>query len=1585
LYADDCVVGVNEKLKRALNDDIKEYKDQAGRTQAEKTSMESYEGGYKFLLEYVRSSKVEMLEAAQALDLYLSKFTRDIQFKPDEIKEFVQILEQIEVVAKWFTDKSGDKLASVFEAFAKSGDVDVTAVPAANAPPVISDLLVNTNVNNDLSSPSYQINEDHYYEHLKGKNYETGKFYKPRMMTREQAINFVKQIESAIKSVRALENVIAAFSRVNTGVSEEIKTFMSSGLMFKTFMKYSVASVISVGYLHKSDANRTLDPQFLPEGASAVKAIHAKMAVGLKFAKNTVPVADGSFLELCDPLSIDSKTKDYDVCDKIFEMCVKSLISKVFVVVGSYALFNKPPYGDDKEHSMSIATNPLRQIMGGSQSVPVIEDAAELYVRLPLVVEWYRDVFEFKESTPTQTADDRAFALNQGNPLISVIPDMESIWGDLCKVIFVDAVNITDGSYPTEYSNRIIKSINDIYTSFKSKNATITCKDIISEFILDINRRYGFIMRQEIDAYIAEKNMYMDDVNETYTYIAEKNMYMVDVNETYPDEDNVEYDILDVEMQIGRLPAPSDKFRTYNKKKTERKFNITDLLKVVGRFRKSIEDNLRLPRPAGTNVADADFRSSANVSLNGIINETMVNMKYAKSPEEKYQIVHRQLHGVDKFGDLDVQKLILFHETVVTPLTVLYFTYSIINQFNRFFTSMNVVQGMTITDVNLLNAANANFKGTGNPFRGNASVLFTIGDYASYVVGNRFQPDTIKAVLNKLMNIGCDLNGLTEVSWVGSSKENTHPVLTYDKLQEVCTTLFNDAKQAFHNLRKYLPSNIVRKYEDTNNNDINIFYLHENLFNRLFGNKYGNGLVDTNIAIKNLWVHLTGLGTNYNSEISEIGFWNINNPNQINQVGIDDMLPFPYEFQSVFQSGGSIITPKSKEEVKLINYFKSTGGAVPLNGAGEITYPIDTPIMNLLDQNKGLNLAYQTYAEDIGLVNSTYNKQLGLIQKLNNLIYRYCNIFIDKSSNKIYKTLIEKFVTGYNAKEIINNVWIDDYQDDVLQNDPPSKAVLFRSIAEGLKTLFTAQADKTFGTLSLLTEDNILKVSEYQRELMKANLPGFVKELELLSHKSLFMKNCLEETNINVGNKLYLTSVYEDINTTAKSLLRCIVDTQQELGDVPMYFETYNDSIVDYNNQNGHLPFMPLSNITYLMNFNSFMEQPTYGLSVIPQPEVGLGSDRYKFTYGTRGLLNKQEPLLEFAPGMIDILNHYNNKVDATAAFDKGLFTNVYKNTVLLSRFVIDIMYHKRLLEDCKWTDSRNILENGVSNLSCQTGRANTSDVLHGVKRISEITNSLENDNYRQSTYGLIECISGGNDANRISGYNRKDFRVYNILDLNVVPINVHALQREVPFVNIYNYSYTFDQIVTNFVANTRGNIVDTADIAVDLDPKLTLTKYIIHPLGSRSADEYVHNAYRVFTGTVTEPYSRPKYLSDQLWNKVLLNSVYRDQAALAAQIPFTTGLNIPLANEPLVVGINSQPAVLSALTYVKNNNIIVPAPGPPNLNAIGAEGYLRYNSKLVRYTEWFIQLQRIVRLLMRKQLEWVQDLVVQGSDAISE
>ena len=52
--------------------------------------------------------------------------------------------------------------------------------------------------------------------------------------------------------------------------------------------------------------------------------------------------------------------------------------------------------------------------------------------------------------------------------------------------------------------------------------------------------------------------------------------------------------------------------------------------------------------------------------------------------------------------------------------------------------------------------------------------------------------------------------------------------------------------------------------------------------------------------------------------------------------------------------------------------------------------------------------------------------------------------------------------------------------------------------------------------------------------------------------------------------------------------------------------------------------------------------------------------------------------------------------------------------------------------------------------------------------------------------------------------------RFLNILDLNIVPLNIHALMREIPLINTYNYAFTYDHIVKQlFGQNYNYSLID--------------------------------------------------------------------------------------------------------------------------------------------------------------------------------
>lgn len=1434
-----------------------------------------YIDGYRFLLEYIRSAKVEMIEAAQGLDLYMSKFTQLIQKNPDTISSFVKIIEQLELVAKWFTDKSGDYIAQVFECFDNSDIVvgnfrdNIILQPAQT-----EESIKNRHTNSDMLAGASTVIKDytnHYYKHLtSGGGHNPGHFYKPRLMTKEQAIEFVKLLEKSIKGVRTFENIVNLFSKINIMTKNNespVSSFMNPAMMFKAFMKYCIASSIGVGYIvtlvdtntypntnmNSLTASFTADNAYL--GGAANYNINRgqdfggafiQMAVSLRFNQEgylvgqlDTAIDQSRLLILCDPLMTkDEITRSYSYTDKLFEMSLKSMVAKIFTTIGTYNLFHRPSNistsRDRLTNTLSFPNNPIRQIIGGgttggTENIEIIPEAVELYIRLPLVVEWYRQVFEFEDKKLSEA--DKKNPLNQSDDLlISLIPDIDNIWSEICNIIFIEAAAIKDGVYSTYFSGKIINTINTIYTSYAPKK--LSCKEIISEFIYDINKRYGLMKRKEITNYLNERKFNMTDIAE----------------DEYDADNNIDYDILGAKNQFGSKLAPSDKFRrVYHKNTAPTTSQYIDFQITIRRFRISIENNLLLEKvvDSSKSLSQSDMHIYDYASINDIISNVKNKILNTPKNEERMRIIFEHLQGVSKFGNIDQSKILILHETVITPLTILYFIYSILNDYNKFMISMdlskldtmisclynpadrtNFVDKPNIDDLKhflsnnnidagndsklfntaaatndfsiintvypeygaLFNAltiavpnvdggsaintvavggvgieryqhivgnisvvmaffmrsiANKKFKNpkyklesnkllcgispymldtteiadyfyaTNYEFINNTCTsLFSNGsfintltdrygnvrmnkaggfavlpcelnalnttihnnadaapnlinyidltksehfaglkkmgesylyaeDYSNGLCGTNslyglLRPGNVigathtnafdacalytrddcfdrkggvvltneskmvirrfilnrqmlmEDILRRLMNISGDLEGMVEI-YMSSETKNRAPSVIFSKLEEICTSLLQIAKQSIGTIRNYFSHSLISKFDsnlDANNhkNLISLSFIQEHLFERLFKNRYGNGLSDSNLCLRNIWNELTrkhefnaiiATGANqwravcfddnnqnslsstnpiviqeivkrvpddkkyrtgnypknvtpnkkiaeeycydsYNDVLSKLIFWDVTQYKNavLNDVGFHILNGnanlvnnFPHKYIPIFKSGGNIINPKNikterdiiipalmsgetlnnKDEKILafneraVNIISRTGFQLDkyslkfnvitgtsnlydfkreynryttLAGCNEPEYPrykernhiAALAVASLgIDGNRSYTRESTTfggrdniaighkeckYYNNYNIFDNTYDtpftEKTGLLVSLNRLIYNYINMFIDKSSGKIYKDLIEKFVNGYNSKDILQGKNIND-------------------------------------------------------------------------------------------------------------------------------------------------------------------------------------------------------------------------------------------------------------------------------------------------------------------------------------------------------------------------------------------------------------------------------------------------------------------------------------------------------------------------------------------------------------------------------
>ena len=80
-----------------------------------------------------------------------------------------------------------------------------------------------------------------------------------------------------------------------------------------------------------------------------------------------------------------------------------------------------------------------------------------------------------------------------------------------------------------------------------------------------------------------------------------------------------------------------------------------------------------------------------------------------------------------------------------------------------------------------------------------------------------------------------------------------------------------------------------------------------------------------------------------------------------------------------------------------------------------------------------------------------------------------------------------------------------------------------------------------------------------------------------------------------------------------------------------------------------------------------------------------------------------------------------------------------------------------------------------------------------------------------------------------IGGTNRELEQMFNAIDINLNPINIHALVRSTPLATVYNYCYTFEQMICSLFETSREAIEDLDIIGSLLWHCLLLNHYLLN------------------------------------------------------------------------------------------------------------------------------------------------------------
>lgn len=1716
---------------------LSDYKN-AGNTDEAKNAYESL----CYLWKMQRDAKIKMVEVAQAVDLYLKAFANGVARNPDSVKSVVKMLDQVEIVAKWFNDRSGDHLTAVFEAFPsglENSDAHWSQNGSAPQTETKSPTLDNEGKVSlpDASGESKAAN--HYYGWLESKQGSLpGNPFIGHPMLNAKSKDRLKalkgQTEKTVKSMRALENILSAFKSVGSkfgDLSPQAHTFMNPGQIFNALCEYICASAYTSCYLPDS-ADKTSAVYKGLIDADLGQAHHHKsgkstqeLAKAANFSGSGVPAAPPladvhGVLTGVSTAAADVKTKALKVSsvamaglpgtdgtsentwayhdlsnrdktrtdragwrdhfydtDQMFQMVVKSIVAKVLTIVDAYRLFHRPT--TDRFNRDSL--NPLRTILGGADvrksHVKVIPEAVELYLRLPLLAEWYRDMFGFRLGRDDAKGDELGFS----DPWkLSLVPNIDGVWSGLVNLLF-DKVNyVSEGNYTEGAIQKMIEEMNKIYKSYKTRGkAGSSVRGMLNAFVIEMNRVFGFMKQEEINKYLNTRRDYLNE--QTYGNTEDSKHFL-------------NYDILDADDQFGRGTAPSDKFINVEYKKKKRKErNMVHLQKAILDLRRRMDVQFKRETADGKHLTYSFVDTLRNYKQ---------ELKNARGDKAQYDVVLRMLQGSNKLVNVSSDKLVMVHEAVVAPLTVLYNLTNVLTKLNNHLhgTSLKNLEdfkagmGAAAADDEKLVAAYGDFLKAAYPHAKDDtrmgfahaavadkfSVVANPGGYlatdGSFNVVNIMR-DTIGALLDVCANP----SSLVECNVGTSGNINVN----FAKVEELAVSLLARVKSNINKLRIEFNNadEILSQYEHKDFPG-STHWVEEHLVEILLKNRDRCGL-DHAVSehLRETIKRAAAQGDSLYNSFASHAYYASKPMNMPDAKVANDLSTFPFNVLPVKVDKEA----RSAPQTDLLQAMRADGLEAKESKDNSANVLVDAPL-----------LAF--YSKDtLNKWDLSHSGVKSLLFKFNEILRHYLRDGVEEGSLKVHTPLFEPFMNSSASREIIQGQAFPD----VLGHDhpaggaqassnrslkpPPPGTVLFASTALTMKALLNTM-DMRLKKKRHIYESSA-EIPVHMKDRMRSNLPHYSKMFDIVQRRADLLRKLLINTPLNekvaavadakedfaAGDAAYFdgkvqAKLFDDTGKSSAemrdhmagilnhlvelciSIKRCCDNVYKEMQDTAPYFmETSKDFLAEYKQRTGELPVMPASNV--LLPYVAFQGKPEEwnegdgAQHMLMFPSAANGSDVYKFNRASRLLLARSdvEPQMAHVPGAQVIFNKYAAASSKQSTISAPEYAATVKLVVGLSRTLNDGTYSRMFDQKSPVTDraayytSTSVFDAmrcpqddvkrfgvpkagdattgadgqayltfynkilGLSGVDASVAPAdlNTDDKKRAaVMKMSPypyqfsaglrvIYNLAENPNQVASLEQFASTIS---PPSEVKTDKRSKLRVYNILDLNIVPINVHAFMREVPFVNILNYSYTFDRMVHDFVvpAYLRNQVkagLDEHNLMIGENAPCTTTremmvKLLCHPYADLSgADQYYGLVASLFNGNDDLKLGRPRYLSDQLWHKALLTSsagrygtTHTQEAgpqAYEAQRNTTQMASGPLSNPGLKVYDASEKKWKNAHDGV--------ASGANRMKYMAELGKARFDTKLVRNLTWLVQLQRVMRVLMVDHLSWLSTPVIKG------
>lgn len=1422
-------------------------------------------------------------DAAQALELMLSAFTETALMQAREVAGSVLAdLSSATVIGQWFSEKSGDQLAEIFDVAAGN---DFTGAAAAN---------------------------EYYLERIAAKvALGANSFAGTKPFSAEKALDVCKKSLQFQRGNQAMKNLLNLFARLAAALQKQ-SSFMSAKQVLdnlQTFVAYAAVAPQPAGTFRliragtdAADADVTVD---MIAGASSLNGAEPRQVAGLARVFR-LAVAD-----------------DYKTETDLFFTLMRAVAAKVLLSVRLFSNLKRP--------SKISQLEPLRITMGGSASHPqVLAEASELYMRLPLLAEFMREMIGWNAAAPAAAA--AAAAPAAGDRRISIVPDIEGVFGGFIRAIFLKYGD--NQTYTDNEAAELITEINKIYRVFAEKEPENACRAAIDAFIVEINRRIGVVKRADYDKFIEFMKQSRQLAGDASARAAFNNFSIL------PDEAN--------DSAAKRL-APSDYF-------LEASGSLNKLKLRPGKYDldagdRELVENLQQRLQNRLTAIDV-VKYFGRSSFGAFIENSRAQIEKAADDSARLRAACALVQGSASLSSAGALRAMMFHETVVVGLNTLTAMQAAVQDFREFvekYGEQRLIDLLAVDDIipairaqGAAGTLPAYFASPANSVNGLDLSLFHAVNAGSLPDDNQVQPirravaagfvdrrAVLLRFLQKLLQLSAEQEGLVKLNFPGG---NTPFMLDFSGLQNTIENLADSVTKMLGVFRGLLPKTMIEAYEGASGAGVapapgTMAWINENLINRyvrpslstgglLTENSYSfdklsRGAIEFFNAYSSEYKYenkrYTRLGEEFNDGLfqSVLGVLQSSPARSTNgpavrayaRAGADGagwgtpafaelldivkldpapeadvstrasliaamwLAPVGYgasfeAFSNLLASGTAVLPAPAFAGMDIAAWIKGpkVDGTTPmLYENAEEAFP------GVADRPTRISLPFNSMLENV--------HDFGLIQRLNVILARYLDAIVDPASRKAYQPLVSAIANSSQSEAVsdIGKAYPDFTLDDNVRELglPMNGRVLAASLALKTRKLMNSQ---TQSGLSQHLLSSLAEVSVYMKESLERNLPLFVAAFRQVSKITGTVQQLLRKmpkagfvalgpfttavnaqvaapmtTNplppfrpdsidavLRVGktsdaNRLALETIADVLNGFANTLADGAGMVLAELGGETVFFQAGKNAISSYRARNGQEPLMPLSLLMRL-----FDKPVLY--------DKNLGSAPFKYGFGVRGIFTQTPAQFEM-PGVKHLFAVYNaasESADRIAEDDSAAFG---QQVVAAVKFYNSAAHIRgALLGGGRY--AKDFGTTGVYELK--------ADVT-----IESIVNIAESSYQEETVRAITEGLVGSAGIGLVS--DRSIARAANVIDMGVMPINIHALLKSIPFIESYVFAGYFSKMLRDAYAAARG--INTAAFRGDIDPYL---QFMENPAGATLGQT-------IYSGSRALSMGAPRFLSDMM------------------------------------------------------------------------------------------------------------------------